>query len=246
MPQYSFGTGSLYGVSTNVANATPIRFGGLQDCQIDFTFTEKELYSSYQFPVAIGRGTAKIAGKATFAQFNALILNDLFFNEAAEAATGQNLVAIDENHTIPATPYQVTVTNSAQYTTDLGVKYAATGLPLIKVASSPATGQYSVAAGVYTFAAADTTMGVNISYVYTSASSGKTITITNQLLGSAAFFQAVFTEVYQGKTMTLTLNQCMSSKFTLPYKLEDFTLADFEFGAFADASNTIGTITMAE
>jgi hypothetical protein len=38
----------------------------------------------------------------------------------------------------------------------------------------------------------------------------------------------------------------MSSKFTLPYKLEDFTIADFEFAAFADDSNSVGSLSMAE
>jgi hypothetical protein len=42
-------------------------------------FSTKQLYSSKQFPVAIGRGTGKIKGKANFAQFNAQTFNDLFF-----------------------------------------------------------------------------------------------------------------------------------------------------------------------
>ena len=36
----------------------------------------------------------------------------------------------------------------------------------MEVASGPTTGQYSVSAGVYTFAAADTLLGVLISYTY--------------------------------------------------------------------------------
>lgn len=253
MSQYSFGAGSLWGTSTSVTDPTPIRFGALQDVSIDITFTTKPLFSSAQFPVALGRGTAQISGKATFAQFNALILNDLFFNEGAEASDGQDTVSVNENHTVPASvSYIVTVDNDDDFVQDLGVIYTVTGLPLIRVASSPALGEYivDVDTGVYTFAAADASAKVSISYMY-SLETGKTITITNQLLGSAAFFKIDLYETYSGgaitsKPFTLTLNRCMSSKLTLPFKLEDFTLMDFEFAAFADDSNEIGTMTMAE
>ncbi len=247
MPQYSFGTGSLWGVNT-ASNSTPVRFGGLQNISIDFAFTTKELYSSYQFPVAIGRGTAKISGKASFAQFNALILNDLFFNEGSAPSSGQILTAINENHSVPGTStYTITVTHAVDFLTDLGVTYAATGLPLTKVASLTAIGQYSVnvSTGVYTFYSADASASVNISYNYASTG-GKTISMTNQLLGQAAFFTASFSEIYNSQTLTWTLNRCMSDKLSLPFKLEDFTMADFEFSAFADSSGSLGTITMAE
>lgn len=245
MAQYSFGTGAAFGVS-DAEGATPIQFAGLQDISVDFTFTEKELYSSYQFPIAVARGSAKIAGKATFAQFNARVLNDLFFAESSDAASGQNLVTIAENNVIPTTPFEVTVTNAATFTTDLGVNYTVTGLPLNKVDAAPATGQYMVDEdGVYTFAAADVGKAVKISYVYTAVS-GKTINISNQLLGASPFFTLILTNEFRGKRITLTLNRCMPSKFSLPFKMEDFTLANFEFSAFADDANNVGTLTLAE
>lgn len=245
MAQYVFGAGSMWGTSTN-ANSTPIRFGGMQGVQVDFSFTTKELYSSYQFPIALARGTAKIDCKASFAQFNALILNDLFFNTGSAPSTTEYKVADNEAGTIPGTPYQITVSNSATFVDDLGVIDAVTGIPYTKVASSPATGQYSVASGVYTFATADTTKTVKISYTYSVVSAGKTLTINNQLLGSAAYFSAQLYQPYQGKQLLVTLNRCMSNKLSLPLKLEDFTIADFEFSAFADDSNTIGKISLVE
>jgi hypothetical protein len=249
MAQYNFGAGSLWGTSTN-ANSTPIRFGGMQGVQVDFSFTTKELYSSYQMPIALGRGAGKIDCKASFAQFNALILNDLFFNLGSAPSTTEIKVADNEAGAIPgSSTYTITVSNSATFTEDLGVIYADganAGIAFTKVASSPAVGQYSVSAGVYTFASADASKNVKISYKYTVPSAGKTLTITNQLLGSAAFFSANLVSQYNGKQMIVTLNRCMSNKLTLPLKLEDFTIADFEFSAFADDSNEIGKISLVE
>lgn len=71
-----------------------------------------------------------------------------------------------EAYTIPGTPYQVSVVNAnSAIFSDLGVVYAG-GAALTKVGSAPAAGQYSVAAGVYTFAAADSGKAVSITYGY--------------------------------------------------------------------------------
>lgn len=247
--QYSFGAASMWGVSTAISNPTPIRFGALQGVEIDFEFTTKPLYSSYQFPVAIGRGTANISGKAQFAQFNARIFNDLFFNESSEATLGETLVSINETHAIPGTtPFTITVTNAATFAEDLGVIYFSTGQPLTLVSGTPTTGQYAVnvSTGVYTFAAADEAMSVSISYAYTENTTGQTLTITNQLLGSAAFFTITISEVFQGNQLTLQLYQCMSDKISFPFSLEDFTISDFEFSAFGNSAGQIGTLSVAQ
>ena len=44
--------------------------------------------------------------------------------------------------------------------------YTTTGAPLTAVSASPAAGQYSVSAGVYSFSAADAGQSVSISYGY--------------------------------------------------------------------------------
>ena len=52
------------------------------------------------------------------------------------------------------------------WASDLGAKYATSGLPLVLVTGAPSQGQYSAASGVYSFAAADQNAGVSISYGY--------------------------------------------------------------------------------
>jgi hypothetical protein len=70
-----------------------------------------------------------------------------------------------EAKTIPAsTPWQLTANNAATFSCDHKVSFSS-GTALTRVASTPAAGQYSVSsAGVYTFASADASKAVNVTY----------------------------------------------------------------------------------
>lgn len=246
---YQFGAGTLIGARTDITNPTPSEFATLQDIQVDFAFTTKELMGAYQAPVAIGRGALKITGKAKFAAIKASIYNNLFFGQSS--ATGLLSEAVNEAGSIPATStYTVTAANSATFQTDLGVKYALTGLSFTRVASAPAQGQYTVAAGVYTFAAADASTAVLLCYTYTSASGGTKITLNNQFMGSAPQFQANLANTYSlngaAKVINLQLNACISDKLSLPFKNADWVVNELDFMAMADASNTIGYLSLTD
>lgn len=241
MPQFAFGSGSLWGTRQDIANGTPVQFGTLQGVDVGFNASVKELFGQYQFPVAVGRGTGKVEGKAKLGRVQGRVFADLFFNSTL--AAGQVATANNEAGSIPGTPYQITVANSATFTEDLGVIDVLTGNNLKKVASAPATGQYSVSAGVYTFAAADTGKAVLISYRYTISGSGQKMTITNGLLGSAPVFSCVLESIYSTNKLVLKLNQCVSTKLSLATKMDDFVIPEFDFSAFADASNNIGDLS---
>lgn len=235
-----FGSGSLFGVNS-AANSTPAKFGSLQGISIDMGFTVKELYGQHNFPLTVARGTGKILCKATNANFQARAFNDLFFNNTLQSGDKVQ-VALDEAGTIPASagPYTITVANSATYADDLGVVDKATGLLMKKVASAPSTGEYSVAAGVYTFAAADAEKAVLISYQYTVASGGSTIIIAQNLIGVAPKFKAVLSTRYDGQQIDLQLNACVATKLAFATAQEDFAKPNFEFSCFADDSGEVG------
>src|SRR5438046_10725769 len=123
--QLAFGAGALWGNRTDVTGGGigTDQFGILQDVQIDFDWTTKELWGQFQFPVDIARGQGKITGKAKFARIFGAIFGDLFFGQTP--AAGQLTVAENEAATVPATtPYTVTIANAATYSDDLGVFYA--------------------------------------------------------------------------------------------------------------------------
>src|SRR5438045_883603 len=109
LEQYGFGIGNLYGVRTDIANPTPTRFGTVQDCSVDVSFTVKELMGQLQAPVAIGRAAQKITGKIKQAKLNARAFNDIFIGQTL--ATGELKVVTDEGGpagtSIPTTPFQI-------------------------------------------------------------------------------------------------------------------------------------------
>jgi hypothetical protein len=241
--QFSFGSGSLWGIDSG-ANPTPGKFGILQDCGVDFAFSSKTLTGSYQFPVAVARGTGKVSWKAKFAQFSGRVFNSLFFGQTK--ATGSVLVSEDELGTIATAA--VTVANGATFVDDLGVRSSTTGLPFTRVASAPAVGQYSgpSVAGVYTFNATDNGQIVKIDYTYSSASLGEKITIANQLLGIAPSFKTVFTQQYNSLRETLVLNASIAAKLGKASKTEDFSMPEMDADSFADSGNNIGTWSVGE
>jgi hypothetical protein len=244
---FVFGSGVLIGTQLNVPNPTPINFGLVQKVSVDTSVSVKELYGQFAFPVAVGSGTRKVTCKASLARFSGQALGRLFYNQIP--TVGTTISQFAEVHSVPATsPFTVTVTNTTHFVADQGVTYASSGFPLIAVASAPTQGQYSVsAAGVYTFASADQGQGVLISYTYT-ATTGESLVIGNPLVGPTSTFSALLfaTDPTNNLQFSVTLNQCVASKFSFDTNIEDFAKPDFEFQAFANAAGQVMTFNFGD
>ena len=252
--QIGFGSGIFWGTplldatGTAIANPTPVQLGVLQDFSLDQSFETKMLYGQNQFPVAVGRGKGKLSGKAKLAQLSATWINSLFYGQGSAAGLTAD-VYDTTGIAIPATPFTITanttggtattikIPNSGTWSADLGVQNA-NGLPLTRVASLPTTGQYTVAAGVYVFAAADTGNIVFINYQFTAATptTAKLLTVNSLPMGYAPVFRADIMIPYQGKYLTAIIPQCIGSKLAIQSKQDDFLVPDFDFEGFADAS----------
>ena len=262
MSLYNFGSGFLYGVPTAdatgaaIANPTPTKFGVMQDVSVDFSFENKTLYGQNQFPVAIGRGKGKVGIKAKYAQIGGRNFNDMFFGQTV-ASSGVAAVNELTGKAIPTTPFTLTagasntavifqIPNSGTWVRDISVLNAS-GQPMIRVASAPATGQYTVAAGVYVFAAADAALVVyiNYEYSYTSALS-KNFTVVNQAMGYAPTFMCVLSSQYNGGNLHLRFPACISSKLAFALKNDDFTIPELDIDAFADASGNVAFLATSE
>ena len=242
---YSFGSGVLIGTRTDIINATPVNFGLVQEVTIDETASVKELYGQFQHPIALARGTIKTTGKAKVARISGLAFATLFYGVAPVA--GQIATAFAEVAAVPnAAPLTVTPANSATLVDDGGVVYAATGLPMTKVATTPALGQYTLTGGIYSFNSADAGKALLVNYTYAIATSGQKFAVTNQLAGTTPTFAAQFFTTFQGQGVSLKLNNCTSSKLSFQTKMEDFVIPEFDFSCFADASGTVMTWSFAE
>jgi hypothetical protein len=240
----NFGVGQMYGTRTDVANATPIAFGILQDTTFDFSFTTKPLMGQNQFAVFVARAEAKWTAKAKSGVLSGRLLNDIFFGQSL--AGGQTVLQPAEPHTASGT--NVTVTNSATFVADEGMVYAGSLLPLIEVASSPTAGQYSVAAGVYSLSAADSGTSVLVSYTYSIAGSGQKIALTNQLLGTTPYFSAVFRnrDARSGLFTTWVFNRLTSSKLSIASKSSDYSIPEFDMEIMDDGTGNIGTMSFGD
>jgi hypothetical protein len=253
--QQHFGTGTIFAAATQdafgatIANPTPVKFGILQDVSIEFDRDIKELYGQLAFPVAVAGGKMKIAIKAKFAQILGRIFNDMFLGQGMTAGVQTAVVEDLTGSAIPTTPFQITVTppNSGTFLRDLGVLNAS-GVPLQRVVSAPATGQYSLAGAVYTFAAADVGLVVYPSYAYTfTLASAKAVTFNNIAMGTVPVFGIDLPCKYNGKTAYFRLSNCVAKKLSFDPKQDDFAMQDMDIVAFADpVTNAIGSIVLAE
>lgn len=242
--EIGFAAGSLIATQINASGViTPVRFGILQDVQLDFSADLKELYGQNRYAIALAPGKTKVEVKAKFAALSGTMFNQLYFGGTTSAT--QILFADAELGTIPAsTTYTVTVANSASWLADQGVYYVATGQPLTKVSALTAAGQYTVASGVYTFDLADAGAQVFISYTY-SSTSGIQVPISNVKMGVGPSFSIVLSQAFDGRQGNTVLYVCQSSKLSLPSKQDDFMIAELDFMVAANLAGQIGTMNMA-
>lgn len=250
MAVYEFGSGTVWATPNAgnlAANPTPIQVGTLQDISVDISFAVKKLKGRSQFPDDVAKGEGAITWKAKFGRFNGKLVNDLLFGQTVVA--GQNKIAIDEIVSVAAAS-ATAVLGAGTLVEDLGVRYQATGKPLVKVASAPALGQYSgptVPAGVYTFNTGDNgTNNVMLSYRYSLAAIGLITTITNQLMGFGPKFMLYLSQQYGGNQANLKLFRSVATKLTRPTKTDDYTILEIDGEAFADDAGNVFEFSDAE
>jgi len=236
-----FGPGILCVRRIDIANQGSINIGKAQEFSINLKASSKELYGQNQLPDLVARGTIKASGKIKAARLSALAMNAAFFGQTLNSGGYQ--WNVNEAHNIPAvSTYTITVTNSATFDQDLGVTYAATGQPFVLVASGPTVGQYSVSAGVYTFAAADEGVAVLITYTSTVSGTGQNMLFANQPIGTTPVFQLDYwNNVVQPSASPFAVRafQCVSDSFGLQFKLEDYAMPEIDFSMYCNPAGNL-------
>ncbi len=129
--------------------------------------------------------------------------------------------------------------------TSLGTGTGGTGTYNLSTSPGTIAAEATTAGTAYLFAAADVGLGVLIDYLYTAATGGTRIALSNQLMGITPTFLGIFSANVSGKIATLKLNVCTSSKLSVATKLEDYAIPEFDFEAMADASNNVGILSVA-
>lgn len=222
------GIGSVTAISS-AANPTPVDVVIIRAVTLDFKTTEKELRGNSLFAKGSMTTSASISGKVTSADVSAPFIAMCVpgTSTVASTSTPRKIRADHPATVIPGTPFQITVTNSATFVTDCGVVNLTTGKRMTRVASAPAANQYSVAAGVYTFASAEGT--VLIRYIYTDNTTGYTMTGSNPVIGETAAYSLFVTDPTEGYTFEFPAVKF--SNLSLGLKIDDYTEASFDFTA---------------
>jgi len=114
-------------------------------------------------PVASAPGTGQYTydpgtGTYTFSPGDAGKLVTITYTFNMQTTTETEIASI------PGSPFQIAVQNNSMFVADNGVVFSPSGTALTPVTGSPGPGQYKVAAGIYTFNAADITKTVRITY----------------------------------------------------------------------------------
>lgn len=231
----------------------PRQLLALQDFSIDVDWTVKDLRGQYQMALAQARSQQAITGKMTFAAVQGRLLSDIAFG--VTPVSGQLATAYAEAGTVPATTtYTVTVANALNFVDDLGVISATTGQPFNRVTTPTNSGEYSVnlGTGVYTFSAPDASAAVVLAYLWNQTTTGFQLPLKNQLQGITPTFKLTYANPIspgppggggQSLPLGVRLNACTLTKLSLPYKVDDWLMQEFDFVAMADAAQNVGTIS---
>lgn len=243
-----FGAGQMFMTPIGAVDNTPVRIGIMQNVSMEFSFDEKPLYGTNQFPEAVARGKAKLSCKCSFAQIDAKAIGTVFLG--GTPVVGQE-VTIDQEAGSVSTDasHNILVAGHTNFTADLGVSYATTGQPLKQVtAGSETTACYSVAViggskGTYSFSAGDSGVAMSISYQKNDGVTGFKTQITNQRMGSFIPFQTDLYEINPENVPNTQwgarLYKCSSSKLTLATKQDDWIIPDMDWSCYANPAGVV-------
>ncbi len=268
VPFASFGPGILIISRTDTTVPLAINVGYAQELTLDMAGNTKQLYGQNQFPLVAARGTIKATGKWKAAVISGIAWNAAFYGNTGGSTAGLSTGTgfdwnVDSTFTTSTTVATLQVGSSLTFDADLGVRYAASGLPLIRVSTGleGSSGKYSVgsastANGTYTFGTADAGAGASagtalkITYTDTAIpTTYQSLLLANQLIGYTPTFQLdYYTSLNQptAKPFAIRLYQCIGAKHSIAFKLEDFALPEFDFDFFANSAGNVWQMVFPE
>lgn len=237
-----FSMGAVFAIPQG-ANPTPIPFAFFKGADVEVNQTKVDFRGQFKAPIDFGDGPLDIKLKIDALDIRGTILSAI--TSGATTVVGSKLVTPgSETTTIPTTPFQYTVAQTATFVEDGGVYDVTAGKWLTRVASAPTTGQYSVSGvGLYTFAAADVAHIVAFTYVYSSASVGFTTSYSNVIQGPSTFFLArvynIFTVAGVNRPLGWEFPQTHFGKLAMALKVGAWMEPTIEAACSADVGQTL-------
>jgi hypothetical protein len=228
----NYGLGRLWGIPAGT-NPTPVNFAVIKDVSLDIGGELDVLRGEKMYGIDAAKKGGKAGGKIGVAQLDPKALSLILTGVTRTSGTQKTI--LEESGTIPTTPFQITVAQSATWVADLGVLDTVTGLYMTRGATATGTGVYAVAAGVYTFNTADNGHAVKISYRYSVAGSGATYTVDNSLMTTSTAFGMDLLET----GMRVVLPAVHIPKLGFGLKGEGWNEFSLDYEAVADAAGKV-------
>jgi hypothetical protein len=232
-----FGAGDVWLKEATGTNPKTIKAGTLKGASLDMGEETVKMYGNKKYPKDVANGQGTLTGKLSLGEIEPALVKAVL--AGSTEATGYEEM-VTQTGAIPATPFQITVTGLKE---DYGVRYLDSGLSLLRVASAPAVGQYSVVegTGVYTFASADNVAGksVEINGVKDVVGSGSTVTYTNQLMGSGSTWKLRLWNTYGTRKIGYYLPAVKIGKGGLNFQSDAHAAPEYDFEAFESSDGTV-------
>jgi len=252
MSQPLFGTGLATLTPTASGAQTPIVVAVLQDISLDVSGKIVDLIGNMQVAVDKAKAEVKWSGKFKSGYFAGGLIAAIL--SGSTSAVGSQQPIFGETFTLSGATYTTTkgALTIAGAAGDLGVFDTTANKFLTAVASAPATGQYvpATSAGLMTFAAADNTHIMQVSYLYTASAVGTTITYNNQYMGTNTTFAFRLFNNYQAAqgganvaaAAGIYLPVVTIPKLSLAFKNAGFTEKSVDFECSANAAGLVGQV----
>ena len=251
---FNFGAGRARLIPAGGGN--PIELGVVNAASLDLRVDLKELRGAFRYPIAVADGRGTASGQISFMQLwpqaLAAVLGGTQLSSTPQAVIAEQGTAATNSYTL--------VNGSTMVPGSEIVIAIIAGNPVFysRVATAPASattlgvanGTYSITgAGVITFAVADATVKLTVSYLYTPAAAINNSAVALQQVGmnSALTFQLTLIgtgkNIYtnQAQQFIVQLNACLAPSLRFNFKLDDFTDVQVDYQAFIDANGNLGT-----
>ncbi len=242
MSLLQIGAGSAYIMDLTQSPAQRIEVGLIKGGKV--SFKQKMEFENGPLQMAMYAATleTEVTGEVNFKALDLKTLKAVGMAQLA-GSTGLSRIAVVADPKIVAAT--VTLTGSTDI---LSIRNMADGTFYIKVASAPATGQYSFVAGTVTFAAADVGKSVQISWIKAAATENNRINLVNTVQQQAQYFGVEGLGLFDGKQAYYNFPRVVATDMPDPFGAGDkFADRKLAFKVVADPlTDAIGEISLTE
>jgi hypothetical protein len=228
----------------------PLAF--LESGKVSWKSKQEFINGNMQIDSFAANTTQEITGEYKFRGIDLQLMRGLWLSQFSNAPTASNIYGIEVPFTATATAVSV-VSGTSVIGAIQQVRYQASGLPMARVASAPAAGQYSVtgegtATVTVTLSAADTGAAVYVTFTKVATTETNKITLVNAIPQAPVYFGVDGVGLYDGKQVSYSFNRAVLTDppnlFNGADKMEE---RDIKVKFLADPySGVIGTLSLVE